>query len=172
MGVVLMVYPVMLRVARSMLSPAPKQFDRRDHSNTPALVHHSSERAPHRERPRPNGILSSHSSPVLAALIFGLRSARAPLPLDVSDPKIVALGGQESAPKYCGLALSSPSQESAPKQRARAPSCQGNAQEVAPLRKTPADNPVKSVTAATASAARSSRRQRQRQTRSSLHSRV
>ena len=104
-----------IRAARSMLSPAPKQFDRRDHSNTPALVHHSSERAPHRERPRPNGILFSRSSPVLAALIFGLRSARAPLPLDVSDPKIVALGGQESAPKYCGLALSSPSQESAPK---------------------------------------------------------
>jgi hypothetical protein len=63
------------------------------------------------------------------------------------------------------LALSSQWQESAPKQRVPAPSCQDNAQEVAPLRKTPADNPVKSGTAAAPSGARSSRHRRQRQTR-------
>ena len=172
MGVVLMVYPVMLRVARSMLSPAPKQFDRRDHSNTPASVHHSKARVAHRGRPHPNGSLSPHSSPVLTGPISPLRSERSLLPQDAADPRTAAPGGQKSAPRYCGLALSSPLPESAPKQRARAASCQGNAQEVAPLRKTPADNPVKSGTAATPSGARSSRHRTQRQTRSNLHSRV
>ena len=151
-----------------MLSPAPKQFDRRDHSNTQALVPHSSERAPHRERPRPNGILSSHSSPVLAALLFGLRSARAPLPQDVSDPKIAALGGQESAPTCSRSVISSRTPELVPKQPEHAGSYQCNAQEIAPLRKTPVDNPVKLETAATAFAAHLDRHRRQRQIRSNL----
>src|SRR6516164_6451349 len=79
--------PTFVRVVRSMLSPAPKQFERPDHSNTPALVHHSSARVAHKGRPHPNGILSSHSSRALA----GLSSAFA---IRVSSPATRCFGSQ------------------------------------------------------------------------------
>ena len=89
-----------IRVVRSMLSPALKQFDRRGHSNTPASVHHPSARAAHRGRPHPNGNPSSHSSPVLTGPISALRPERSPLPQGGADPKTAGSDGQESVPRY------------------------------------------------------------------------
>jgi hypothetical protein len=70
---------------------------------------------------------------------------------DVSDPKTVALAGRESVPTCSRLAVSNPSQGWAPKPPTRALFCRGTVQEVFPLRKTLADNLVKSEIAATPS---------------------
>jgi hypothetical protein len=158
--------PSPITAVHSMRAPALERFDKLVHSNTPASVHHSSVRAPHKERLHPNGIPCSRSSPPAAGPISASLPGRVPLQQGDWGPKIVSLDGQESEPTYSRLAFASPSQESVPIPPARAPSGRDSAQEVVPLRKTPADKLVKSETAATPFAAHPSWHRRQQRTRS------
>src|SRR5216684_1038319 len=155
-----------------MLSPAPAQFERLVRSKTSELVRPSSASGAHRGWPHPNGTLSSHSSPAPTVPTSALRSESVLPWQDVSDPKTVVLGGRESARACSRLAASNRSQGSAPKQPVRAPFGPGTAQGVVPLRKTPADNLVKSGTVATPSGKRRHRCQRRQRIRANLHSRV
>ena len=158
-----------IKAVHSMLAPAQERFDKLVHSNTLASVHHSSVRAPHKERLHPNGILPcSRSSPAAPGRISASLQRVRPQQGD-SDPKIASLDGQEFALTYFRLAFASRLRESVPKPPALAPSGPGNAQEVVVLRKTPANNPVKLATAATPSGEHPTSHQRQPRTRPNSH---
>ncbi len=136
-----------IRAVRSTLSPERERFDTPVRSSTRASGHRPSGRAAHKVPLRPNETLSGRSIPGLTGPVSALRCERFLPPQDVLDPKTVALDDPQLAPACCCLAFANRLRESVPRPLALAPSCLGSAQGAVPLRKTPADNPVKLETA-------------------------
>src|SRR5256885_5836035 len=157
---------------RSRPSPALEQFYKQVRSRTPELVRFSRVSVARRAQPHPNETLCLRSSPDATVPASAPRFELVLQRQDVSDPKTVARAGPESGPGCCRLVASNRSQGSAPKQPAHAPSGSGTAQGFARLRKTPADELLKSGTTGARSGEHRYRGQRQRRTRANLRSRA
>ena len=138
-----------ITAVRSMPSPATERLERLLRSSTRASVHRSSARANHIGRPHPSGIPFSRSTPVPFAMISVARTGPTPGQQGVSGPRIAAPDDPGFAPMLFGSANSNRLRGSAPTPRALATSGRGVEPGPALLRKTPADNLVKSGRATT-----------------------
>src|SRR6266581_8646088 len=108
-------------------------------------AHPPSAGAGRKESRHPSRILSACSSPVAADAGFVLRLRAMPGLQDVSDPKTDAPAGREFGRARCRLAGASRSEESAPRQPARARFDRRGELRIAELRRPPADSTVKLV---------------------------